>query len=218
MATRMMTGVASGYAERAIASGKGAMGTSNNEINWTDFNFPFRCEPLNLVHFDLQEIKQKCGMEPFNISKLLAWWFYLVVGCTFLNLIDTIIVAATVDNLSHHWKVLYSIFNMIIGFTFGLYVMYNGYKGVAEPSPTARQKAKLGMCIALVLILTQILLGTGNVNGLGNFSSDRYDAAGSKGFWDLAIIVESIAWTVTLVLGILSLLKLHNFSGLRSQW
>ena len=59
---------------------------NTNRIQWEDFNWPGTCELLNVLHLDLEELREKRGNEKaFVITVLYRWWqvmmIFLLINC-----------------------------------------------------------------------------------------------------------------------------------------
>jgi len=54
------------------------------KINWEDFNFPFRREPCNILHFDLVELKRQ-DERAHDTVRFVYWWWLLLLAVVMLN-------------------------------------------------------------------------------------------------------------------------------------
>lgn len=77
-----MAGAALSMGARGAAS---RVAGEANKINWEEFNWPSTCEPMNVLHLDLSELKEKRGEEKAFAAKLLYRWWQLAMAALLLN-------------------------------------------------------------------------------------------------------------------------------------
>mmetsp|Transcript_21242 Transcript_21242/g.3445 ORF Transcript_21242/g.3445 Transcript_21242/m.3445 type:complete len:127 (+) Transcript_21242:1-381(+) len=94
----------------------------NSHIDWNDYNFP---PLLKIIHFTLGDFYEP---ERGVIKKLFISWIILLAVCTW-NILSTIVLVATIDPGIH---VLFTILNWVLFVSFGTYVFYLGYYGIAK--------------------------------------------------------------------------------------
>lgn len=70
-----------GVSSGAAAAARGP----DTSINWEDFNYPCAREPCNLLHFDLNELKEKQGARVHSQVRLVHMWWLLSMGTLLLN-------------------------------------------------------------------------------------------------------------------------------------
>lgn len=200
IAGRAMKSAASARLSELTGAAKAGARPPSQRINWEDFNFPCGREPCNIIHFDLGEL-ERIDERAHSTVRLVYIWFLILLAVVFVNFINTIVIAAGVGNSAIYSgvNVVYAIFNIILGSSGGLFVLYNVYRGLADPSPTFKRRGLVVLAILLVCAFLQAILGGGNTNGLGNLGSARMDAAvaadlGIVGYWTAMVVIESLVW------------------------
>eukprot|EP00753_Platysulcus_tardus_P010708 PLAT2983.1.p1 GENE.PLAT2983.1~~PLAT2983.1.p1 ORF type:complete len:209 (+),score=65.87 PLAT2983.1:294-920(+) len=172
-------------------AGAGAVRPDMSGIEWERFNYPPR---INIIHFDLAEVRDKVGAAQHRVVSLLHRSYLLTLATLLVNFIDCIIIVG-MGGMSGV-AIVYSIFNIILGSLLSLFVLYHGYKSVVTVAPSSRTRYVAASVLMIILMFVQSLLSSGNVNGWANFGSARFsNAPSAAGYWTFAILLESLLWT-----------------------
>lgn len=122
------------------------------------------------------------------------------------NILSTIVLVATLDPGIH---ILFTFLNWILFVTFGTYVFYLGYYGIAKREGKKLLYYKIGQCIQIVLYLLLSIFPFGAINGWAKIP--KYSDEGDDGNFGVAtVVMESLTFTVLCGLGCWSLWLIHT--------
>lgn len=168
--TALFKGAANAAVGQAQKSAKervaAVVGGQGGKIEWTVYNWPSRSELVSLIHFDLVELKEKRDAGVYGmILGLYRWWGATLALCG-LNFVDACILTGVAAPAFSGVNVLFSLIWTIVWAAVGMGMVYQAYKGYAEPSIKAKIIAKVLVCVLYILAITHMTGHFGNVNGL----------------------------------------------------
>jgi len=182
-----MSSLGLSFAETALSGALKSISPFSKEkntgnINWGEYNYP-PC--LSLVHYDPDDIQnesvRKVVVMMNRVLQLAA------IACV-LNLFDTIIDATFYKDAKWQW-VFYAILNILLIPPIGLYIFFQGYKGVALMDTSLIQKYTILGAIQSFFYFLFALIPFGAMNGLLSFSMYNVGI-----YWGVAIVIESGIW------------------------
>lgn len=182
-------------------------------IEWTHFNYP---PMLRIIHFDLKELPSPVA----KIVRFIHFSFLIAVIALLLNFIDSIVL--TIGGIGS-LRLLYSSFNFIIFTPAAGYTFYQGYRALAMSSPTYTTRYLICQGIMAAIAMLFVLAPSGAMNGLVTFHIMETTvqvnkvSAGIKGFWMVAVIMESVLWASSLLIGLYGFYKAWRFNPYHSQ-
>lgn len=204
MAAAAAFSAATSTAKAAAASKFGRLTdkATKKPINWVDYNWPTRHCGCNLLHLppwsELREFSET--------TYLTVWTLYVtfcgVLAVTCVNLLSSIVLAATVPGAYPAANVLYSVLNIVIGGVVSTTAWFKALSGLAEHSNQGKWIAKAAIAFMIVAGLVQAFAGFANVNGFANLASQRLEDAreedsGAAGYWTAMSIIEPLLWLAT---------------------
>lgn len=220
--TALFKGAANAAVGQAQKSAKervaAVVGGQGGKIDWTVYNWPSKSELVSLIHFDLVELKEKRDAGVYGmIVGLYRWWGATLALCG-LNFVDACILTGVAAPAFSGVNVLFSVIWMLVWAGLGMGMVYQSYKGYAEPSIKAKIIAKVLVCVLFILAITHMTGHFGNVNGLAGLAGTRFQEARAEGasdggvkYWEAVTVVESLLWLGNLVW--LSWAALRIFKG-----
>ena len=163
-------------------------------IDWDDYNYP---PVLRMWHYEPLELEPA----PRFVSRAMEAAFIVPVGTLVLNIPVTIALVAMerLDGLC----LMYSFFNFIIGGLAGLWAFMTGYQGIGKKKHSAVRKYLIEWALLICLMFLPCFLAFINFNGWVRVNQLSHETEGKgRTFWLAASVIESILWTVSIVLGI----------------
>jgi hypothetical protein len=183
--TALFKGAANAAVGQAQKSAKervaAVVGGQGGKIEWTVYNWPSRSELVSLIHFDLVELKEKRDAGVYGmILGLYRWWGATLALCG-LNFVDSCILTGVAAPAFSGVNVLFSLIWTIVWAAVGMGMVYQAYKGYAEPSIKAKIIAKVLVCVLYILAITHMTGHFGNVNGLAGERERELGLGGRRG-------------------------------------
>eukprot|EP01138_Halocafeteria_seosinensis_P007343 gb/GECG01007507.1/.p1 GENE.gb/GECG01007507.1/~~gb/GECG01007507.1/.p1 ORF type:complete len:187 (+),score=8.99 gb/GECG01007507.1/:1-561(+) len=160
-----MEGRAASYAaSRAAESVQSTVGGAFNrgkdkvkgtEIDWVDLNWPCRKEPFSLLHFDLQELKEKRGHDAFALTRMMYAWWFLVLTLVFWNFLSACILTGSIGDKDIYSgvNIFYSILMLCIGSILGVLCFYKVYEAVGGNESKPKKHAQYALVLMGIFMI-----------------------------------------------------------------
>jgi len=104
--------------------------------------------------------------------------------------------------------IMYSVFNLILGYCGALYIFMTGYKGLATCRSQLLWRYVYGWAVLLVLMAAMSGLAVANLNGwvrVVHLIEHREELSSAEGgahlFWLIAATCEASCWSASVVIG-----------------
>ena len=186
-------------------------------VNWEDYNYP-PCG-IHMWHYSPGELEPA----PRAVARMMQAAYCVPVCSLLVNLLVTVVLLGM--GLSDPINLMYSAFNVIIGVLAGLWTWMTGYQGLGQKKHDQMRRYLWCWAILTVVMLLLCTAALNNINGwvrVGMLQREGADIAaarnataagdgatdaesgldGGRQFWLAASVVESILWTISVLLGV----------------
>lgn len=176
------------------------VGAPNGQINWDDYNFP-PC--IKVLHFSLNDFK---GSERAVIKKMYVSWILLMTVLS-LSILSNIVLGATV---LPGIIILFAFLNFILIGTFGTFLFFWGYFGIAKRESCKRIVYRIGQVILCLLYLVFSIIPAGAFNGWIKIGWLADEGSSAADFGIFMCVIESLIYTANCCLGIYCVYQVHT--------